>query len=79
LVTWENWWLVVAKSDMAMPRSRSSSDTFASRVVFSRAVVWAASRAAVSVVAAAVLALLVASSIDACSKLHDLNLGERKP
>jgi hypothetical protein len=35
LVTWENWQLVVAKSDVAVPRSRSSSDTFASRAAFS--------------------------------------------
>jgi uncharacterized protein (DUF2345 family) len=64
LVTWENWRLVVAKSDVAVPRSRSSSDTLASRAAFSRAAVWVASWAAVSAVADAVLALSTASSAD---------------
>jgi hypothetical protein len=43
-VTWENWWLVVAKSVVAVFKSLSRSDTFASRAAFSRAAAWAASR-----------------------------------
>jgi hypothetical protein len=60
LVTWENWRLVVTKSDVAVPRSHSHSDTLTSRATFSRAAVWAASRAAV-------LALSAASSADAAA------------
>jgi hypothetical protein len=66
-VTWENWRLVVAKSVMAVPRPRSSSDTLASSTAFSRAATWAASRAAVLVAAATVLALSAASSADAAA------------
>jgi hypothetical protein len=38
-VTWENWRLDIAKSVVAVFKSLSSSDTFASRPAFSRAAV----------------------------------------
>jgi hypothetical protein len=62
VVTRENWRPVVAKSVVVVPRSRSSSDTLASCVAFSRAAAWAVSRAVVLVVAATVSALSAASS-----------------
>jgi hypothetical protein len=66
-VIWVNWRLIVGKSIVAMFKSLSSSDTFASRVAFSRVAAWATSRAVVSVVAATVLALSAASSADAAA------------
>jgi hypothetical protein len=66
-VTWENWRLVVAKSVVAVHKSLSSSDTFVSKAAFSRAAVWVASRAMVSVVAVTVLALSAASSADSAA------------
>jgi hypothetical protein len=57
--------LVVAKSDMVVPRSHSNSDTLASRVAFSRVAAWAESRVAVS--PAVVLSLSAASSTDAAA------------
>jgi hypothetical protein len=38
-VTWENWRLVIAKSAVAMFKSLSTSDTFASRAAFSQAAI----------------------------------------
>jgi hypothetical protein len=66
-VAWENWRLVVVKSIVAVLKSLSSSNTFASRTAFSRAAVWEVPRVVVSVVAAAVLDLSAASSAAAAA------------
>jgi hypothetical protein len=66
-LAWENRRLVIAESVVAILKSLSSSDTFASKAAFSRAAVWEASRVADSTVATTVLALSATSSADAAT------------
>jgi hypothetical protein len=60
LVTSENYWMTVLRSDPMVTKPCSSSATFTSSAVFSWAAVWAASRAATSAVAVAMVAFSAA-------------------